>query len=85
MVVTGRTAQRANDKIDEQIRKISERMTAVTAASAAANASSSNPYAWNGVLASKSTGASTHSGLAKWCTVTEGRMPLVRIASMTWP
>ena len=52
-----KAAQRANDKIDEQIRKISERMTAVTAASAAANASSSNPYAWNGVLASKSTGA----------------------------
>ena len=57
IAVPEKEADAKNARIEDQIRKISARMTAVTAASAAANASSSNPYAWNGVLASKSTGA----------------------------
>ena len=57
IAVPEKEADAKNARIEDQIRKISARMTAVTAASAAANASSSNPYAWNGVLASKSAGA----------------------------
>ena len=48
-----KAAEKANGAIDEKIKKLTERMATVNAASAAMSGSSSNPYAWNGVLASK--------------------------------